>query len=245
MDPVTGTIVAGLGSSLISGLFGSSAQKKANKTNIELQQKQLDWQERMSNSEWQRGVQDMKAAGLNPMLAFSQGGASTPNVSAARVEPEDAWSKAAHSAGQTAMQAMMLKQQEANIELTRAQAAKTTAEIPGVTTTSANAPAMQEAQLANLRAEYRNLLEREELTIQQRTQLEQLLPGMIRQQQEQLALTGAQVQDTSAAAQHKRAGLPEAEAAAKYWTEIAKHEGAGISGDIMLKTIMMIRSILR
>lgn len=44
-----------------------------------------EWQERMSNTSYQRAVADMRAAGLNPILAFSNGGASTPGGSAGTI----------------------------------------------------------------------------------------------------------------------------------------------------------------
>lgn len=94
---------------VVSGIFGSKSQESANETNIALQREQREWQERMSNTSYQRGTADMLKAGINPMVAFSQGGAATPNVSAATVQPVDALARATSSAAAKAAQALQLQ----------------------------------------------------------------------------------------------------------------------------------------
>lgn len=45
-------------------------------------QKLRDWQTNMANTSYQRAMADMSAAGLNPILAYSQGGANVPGGAA-------------------------------------------------------------------------------------------------------------------------------------------------------------------
>lgn len=71
----------------IPGIGDSMAQEDANEENKKLAEANREWMERMSNTAYQRAMDDMKKSGLNPLLAYQQGGASVPTSTAATVNP--------------------------------------------------------------------------------------------------------------------------------------------------------------
>lgn len=65
--------------------FNAAMQDKAQAFNASEAEKNRQFQQMMSSTAYQRSMADMKAAGLNPILAYAQGGASTPGGSSASI----------------------------------------------------------------------------------------------------------------------------------------------------------------
>lgn len=87
ISAMTGQDAGSMWGDAITGGALSNAKSVAetNEKQMQLANQQMAFQERMSNSAYQRAVEDMRKAGLNPALAYQNGGASQPSGAMAQL----------------------------------------------------------------------------------------------------------------------------------------------------------------
>lgn len=138
----------GAGAGLLGGLFQNSAASSA-------ADKQMAFQERSARHSYQWAMEDMRKAGLNPILAYKQGGAGT--LSGSSYTPQNVGAAAVSGASSASSSALAAQRQEAELaniaadtqlkgSQDRTQAALTTQAMSQAALANANsAVAVQEA----------------------------------------------------------------------------------------------------
>lgn len=102
-----GGLVGGpIGALIGAGIGGQGDANQQNQSNFATQ---MDYETEMSNTAYQRAVMDMQKAGINPMLAAQNGGASTPGVQQPTM---------GNVMGQAASTAIQAQQLSANVKKT-------------------------------------------------------------------------------------------------------------------------------
>lgn len=164
-DGLIGSVVSGIG-----GVFANDAtadrQREASAFNAAEAEKNRQFQDQMSSTAFQRGMSDMKAAGLNPILAYQKGPASSPsgatasttfapatNVGEAMVNSYNNSARTASDNAKTDAGTDLVKQELQNAKATFDQIRANTAQSLSQTTKNEQDARLSEAQTKSVQVQ--------------------------------------------------------------------------------------------
>ena len=119
---------------VVGGVLGLIGQNQTNQKNWDIAQANNEWSAQQYATRYQTTVNDLKAAGLNPMLAYGQGPGTAPTASAVAPMQNslgsavEGYNKTKATSAQAALQTEQLKQVESQTQLNSAQTAKVLAD---------------------------------------------------------------------------------------------------------------------
>lgn len=138
-----GASLIATGLDIAGSLIGQNAANEAASDNRE-------FQANMSNTAYQRAVADLRAAGLNPALAYSQGGASTPSGSVADTSSMRSLASAGSNAISNAASLASIQNTAADTENKKFMSEKIIADTANTQANTAKARAETAATVAGL-----------------------------------------------------------------------------------------------